>query len=143
MQSPSASYWLSTAYALLHSSSNSFHYQYSVPFASHGEDATGYFGPAKPNQPRAFALMFRRISGKGFVRRSDLSVEGQRFPAWKAGRDSRVLNLNTTGGVPYELETQYGVTVTQFHDPGVRAKVSTVDAIKLEGGNGVSYGRSR
>jgi hypothetical protein len=38
-----------------------YHYQYSVPFASHASDLAGYFGPATPNQGPDFALAFRRL----------------------------------------------------------------------------------
>lgn len=46
------------------------------------------------------------------------------------------MNLNTTGGVPYETVTQFGAVVTQFKDPGVSNKFNVADAWKWEGGRG-------
>lgn len=50
--------------------------------------------------------------------------------------DSRMISLNQTGGVPYEVATQFGVNVTQFKDPGLRNEFKMVDAYEWEGGRG-------
>ncbi|KAF2016639.1 alpha/beta-hydrolase, partial [Aaosphaeria arxii CBS 175.79] len=111
------SYWLNSAYA------NSYHYQYSVPFASHQDDIDAYFGPSQPNQSPSFSLAFRRIWGN-FITRSNPSIADEEaakdWPKWKDGEGARLLNLNTTGGVPYQAVTQFGASVTQFREPGLQ-----------------------
>ncbi len=54
------SYWMSSAYTS--ANRQGWHYQYSVPFASHATDTSAYFGPA-PNLSADFVLAFRRIWG--------------------------------------------------------------------------------
>lgn len=130
------SYWLSTAY----SAKTSFHYQYSIPFASHAEDVSAYFGPATPNQPPIFSSVFKKIFGNFIVNSSPAIPDDQataRWPAWVGGQESRMVNLNTTGGVPYQAVTQFGATVTQYMDPGVKNAFSTANAYTWEGGRGV------
>tara|TARA_R110002003_G_scaffold124_4_gene11229 strand:+ start:4879 stop:5718 length:840 start_codon:yes stop_codon:yes gene_type:complete len=97
------SYWLNNAYS--GSSLTSYHYQYSVPFASHGDDVSGYFGPATPNQSPSFFLAFRQIWGN-FIKTGNPSVPAdpvlKKFPTWQEGQSAMMVNLNTTGGTPYE-----------------------------------------
>ncbi|KAF2280548.1 alpha/beta-hydrolase [Westerdykella ornata] len=130
------SYWLNTAYTS--KTPSSFHYQYSIPFASHGDDVPGYFGPATPNQGRDFALAFRQIWGN-FITKSNPTLVGGpgdiRWPEWTPGEGAYMMNLNTTGGMPYEVETQFGV-VTQFKEPGLRKYIMPVNAWTWEGGRG-------
>ncbi|KAH7117916.1 Alpha/Beta hydrolase protein [Dendryphion nanum] len=127
------SYWLNNAYT------SSYHYQYSVPFASHGDDVPAYFGPSTPNQSASFSLAIRKIWGK-FIVQSNPSVSSEpavaNWPKWSAGDRSKLVNLNTTGGVPYQAVTQFGATVTQFREPGVENRFSVVDAWEWEGGRG-------
>jgi carboxylesterase type B len=98
------SYWLNSAYS--GSSRTSYHYQYSVPFASHTEDVAGYFGPATPNQSPSFALAFRQLWGN-FIKTGQPSVPADpilnKFPAWEGNHSAKMINLNTTGGTPYEV----------------------------------------
>lgn len=127
------SYWLNDAYS--DAGRSSYHYQYSVPFASHQDDVPALFGPAQPNQPPAFTSVFRQIWGE-FVK-FEASAVAQAAPAkWVAGTGAQMGNLNTTGGVPYQAVTQFGATVTQFQNPGVQNAFSLVNAYSWEGGRG-------
>lgn len=143
-------YWLASAYSSSPSSNSSssddghraWLYQYSVPFASHQADVPAYFGPCTPNQGADFVRAFARIWG-GFVVRGDPSSGGggdgeeviPSWPIWTEEEDGfRFLNLNQTGGVPYEAQTQWGTTVTQFTDPGLQNDFSVASATTWEGG---------
>ncbi|KAF2688723.1 alpha/beta-hydrolase [Lentithecium fluviatile CBS 122367] len=130
------SYWLNTAYTF---KTSTYHYQYSVPFASHTDDISAYFGPSTPNQSAAFSQAFRQIWGN-FIKNQSAAVEIDRvlkaWPKWDGGNDAKMANLNETGGVPYETVTQFGVTVTQFADPGLKNDFKVVDAYDWEGGRG-------
>ncbi|KAF2830465.1 alpha/beta-hydrolase [Ophiobolus disseminans] len=131
------SYWLNGAYS--GSSRSSYHYQYSVPFASHADDITGYFGPATPNQSASFALAFRQLWGN-FIKTGNPSVSTDpalsKFPAWGTGPGYKMVNLNTTGGTPYQATTQFGATVIQFREPGLQNDFDSADAYAWEGGRG-------
>jgi carboxylesterase type B len=130
------SYWLATAYT---SKKSTYHYQYSVPFASHTDDIPGYFGPSTPNQSVAFSQAFRQIWGN-FIKSENPQVPSdsvlKAWPKWDGGMDTKMVNLNETGGVPYETVTQFGATVTQFADPGLKNDFKIVDAYDWEGGRG-------
>ncbi|KAF9871239.1 carboxylesterase family protein [Colletotrichum karsti] len=137
------SYWLSTAFTS--PSTSAWHYQYSVPFAWHTSDIPAYFGPATPNQGADLTLAFRRIWGN-FVTRSDPSIDDEvvngalgggasEWPAWTE-TGPKQLNLNQTGGVAYEFVTQWGVSVTQFAEPGLVTEIEVVPADEWEGGRG-------
>ena len=131
------SYWLNSAFAS--QNRTSYHYQYSVPAALHGTDVTAYFGPAAPNQPPEFTSVFRQIWG-GFVEAAKpTSAQGLgnlTWPAWVDDGESRMLNLNTTGGVPFVSPQVIEVNVTEFMEPGVQNDLSVVDALSWEGGRG-------
>ncbi|XPS67857.1 hypothetical protein M3J09_000151 [Ascochyta lentis] len=131
------SYFLSDAFTS--ANRTAYHYQYSVPAALHGSDVSAYFGPATPNQPPLFTQVFRQIWG-GFVQRAaPASASGLRnltWPAWVQDGGSRMLDLNTTGGVPYESVQVTGGSVTQFREPGIQNDFRVVDALKWEGGRG-------
>jgi hypothetical protein len=58
------------------------------------------------------------------------------WPKWDGGMDTKMVNLNETGGVPYETVTQFGATVTQFADPWLKNDFKIVDAYDWEGGRG-------
>jgi len=135
-------YWLASAYAA------AWLYQYSVPFAFHGADVAAYFGPPTPNQSGDFVLAFRRIWGN-FIRYGNPSISaavaegagaapGVPNPAadWPPWRDDAPLfvNLNTTGGVPYDIVTPSGTTVTGFEGPGLGNAISLAEAEHWEGG---------
>ncbi|OHW94388.1 carboxylesterase family protein [Colletotrichum incanum] len=141
-------YWLSTAFTPNHAS---YHYQYSVPFASHTADITAYFGPATPNQGPDITLAIRKIWGN-FVVTGNPSIANEiangasstdpaapngasNWPAWDEGEPKQA-NLNQTGGTAYRFVTQWGVSVTQFKGPGVRNEIKVVDADTWEGGRG-------
>ena len=130
------SYWLSDAFTT--QNRTSYHYQYSVPAALHGSDVSAYFGPATPNQPPVFTTVFRQIWG-GFIEAakptSASGLGNLTWPAWVADGESRMLNLNTTGGVPYQ-SSQTGINFTQFQEPGIQNDFSVVNALTWEGGRG-------
>lgn len=129
------SYWLSTAYL----SRPSYHYQYSVPFAAHLEDVYAYFGPNQRQQSASFSQAFRRIWGN-FVRTGNPKVDSEpgleAWPIWSGGKGARMMNLNTTGGTPYEATTQFGAKVTQFSEPGLKNVFGVFNAWDWEGGRG-------
>ncbi|KAH6843213.1 Alpha/Beta hydrolase protein [Chaetomium sp. MPI-CAGE-AT-0009] len=145
-------YWLASAYASSSpSAASSWVYQYSVPFAWHGADVAGYFGPRAPNQSADFALAFRRIWGN-FVRAGNPSLSARDangassatdpdapphpatdWPAWSEA-EPVLLSLNTTGGVPYRMVAPWGVVVTAFADPGLRNAFTLASAALWEGG---------
>lgn len=130
------SYWLNSAYT---AKTNTYHYQYSVPFASHGNDVTGYFGPSAPNQSPSFSQAFRSIWGNFITSDSPLVSSDaviKTWPEWTGGSTTKMLNLNETGGVPYQATTNWGATVTQFMDPGLVNSFSVVNAYSWEGGRG-------
>jgi len=140
-------YWLSSAFT----AKDTWHYQYSVPFALHGSDISAYFGPATPNQSDDFVLAFRRIWGNfiigGNPRISNPLANGASSPnpnapngasTWPEWTDSspKMLNLNETGGTPYTAITLYGLPVTQYMQPGLRNALAVVPADTWEGGRG-------
>ncbi|KAF2003016.1 alpha/beta-hydrolase [Amniculicola lignicola CBS 123094] len=131
------SYWLSNAYSTR--SSSSYHYQYSVPFASHADDVTAYCGPSAPNQSPSFSLAFRQIWGN-FITQSSPRISSDAavntWPQWERGTGQKMLNLNETGGVPYQKATQFGAPVTQFQDPGLTNDFAVVNAWNWEGRRG-------
>jgi len=57
------------------------------------------------------------------------------WPAWSTS-NPRLLNLNQTGGVPYDFTTQWGTTVSQFKGPGQANAIKANDADSWEGGRG-------
>jgi carboxylesterase type B len=130
------SYWLNTAYT---SKNGTYHYQYSVPFASHGDDMPAYFGPRTPNQSAAFSQAFGQIWGN-FIKSGNPAVASdsvlRNWPKWDSGIDTKMVNLNETGGVPFQAVTNFGATVTQYADPGLKNDFSVVDAYDWEGGRG-------
>ncbi|KAK0712111.1 Alpha/Beta hydrolase protein [Lasiosphaeris hirsuta] len=145
------SYWMAAAYSR-GGPNAAYHYQYSVPFAFHGADVAAYIGPAGANLGSDFALAFRRAWGN-FITTGNPSISNavangasaanvsaanaaSAWPAWSEAQPSLV-NLNQTGGTPYQLVTQWGVSVTQFAQPGLRNAISVVaNANAWEGGRG-------
>ena len=131
------SYWLNDAFTS--GNRTSYHYQYSVPVALHGNDVSAYFGPATPSQPPQFTSVFRQIWG-GFIEAAKPTgaqgLENLIWPAWVNDDESRMLNLNTTGGVPFQTTQSSGVNVTQYMEPGTQNDFSVVNALTWEGGRG-------
>ncbi|KAJ4369665.1 hypothetical protein N0V83_005427 [Neocucurbitaria cava] len=125
------SYWINDAYTS--STRSSYHYQYSIPFASHQDDVPALFGPAQPNQPAAFTSVFRRIWGE-FIKYDASTVAQAAMTKWTSGTGAQMGNLNTTGGTPYQTVTQFGATVTQFSNS--QPAFSLVNAYTWEGGRG-------
>jgi carboxylesterase type B len=127
------SYWLNDAFTT--HDRTSYHYQYSVPVATHGSDLTAYFGPATLNQPPAFTSVFRHVWGNMTVAADPEKAVGF-WPAWIEGETSQLLNLNTTGGVLYTTTTLAGAKVTQYREPGVRNDIKVENAWTWESGRG-------
>ncbi|ORY07129.1 Alpha/Beta hydrolase protein [Clohesyomyces aquaticus] len=129
------SYWLNNAYT----SKGSYHYQYSVPFGGHTDDIPAYFGPSSPNQSPEFTLAFRQIFGN-FVTKSNPSISSEaaakNWPQWTGGTNAEMINLNETGGTPYQVVTTFGATVTQFKNPGLQNAILVANAYSWEGGRG-------
>ncbi|RYN56074.1 hypothetical protein AA0117_g13280 [Alternaria alternata] len=128
------SYWLSSAFS--NHDRTARHYQYSVPGALHTADISAYFGPATLSQPPQFTSVFRKIWG-GFVNAAEpQGLGGLGWPVWTDSQTRRMLNLNTTGGVPFESMQLVGGNITEFMEPGVQNDLSIVDAFEWEGGRG-------
>lgn len=142
-------YWMASAYS--GGSKAAYQYQYSVPFAFHGADVAAYFGPAGPNLGADFALAFRQIWGN-FVKTGNPSISNAvangasssapgatnpaaAWPAWNPS-SPQLMNLNQTGGTPYAFTNQWGTTVTQFQQPGLKNALSVASATTWEGGRG-------
>jgi carboxylesterase type B len=140
-------YWLAEGYT--RASSSAWLYQYSVPFAFHGSDVGAYFGPNMPNHSADLVLAFRRIWGN-FVRTGNPSITASvanggasanphaphpatSWPAWNDAAP-QLMNLNTTGGVPYDSQLLWGPVVTQFADPGLVNAISLAPVAQWEGG---------
>ncbi|RYN15847.1 hypothetical protein AA0115_g12744 [Alternaria tenuissima] len=131
------SYWLSDAFTK--NNRTAFHYQYSVPGALHGSGVTAYFGPATPSQPRSFNTVFRQIWSHFVTAANPATAKGLMnltWPAWAKDGHSKMLNLNTTGGVPYSASQLTGTNLTEFTNPGLQNDFSVVDALKWEGNRG-------
>ncbi|WPJ66373.1 hypothetical protein SMAC4_14039 [Sordaria macrospora] len=142
-------YWFASAFTGS-STKKAYVYQYSVPFATHGTDMAGYFGPQTENQSNHFVLAFRRIWGN-FVMTGNPSIASQlangqstgnasvhpiaTWPAWGESAP-KLVNLNETGGVQYQEPTQFGYNVTQSKGPGLKNAIAVVDANTWEGGRG-------
>ena len=131
-------YWLATAYTG-GAGKSSYSYQYSVPFAYHGSDVAAYFGPATPNQGPVFTQAFRKIWGNFITTGNPKPPSGpgipSTWPAWTDGASPTLLNLNTTGGVPYRSQV-IAWTVTQYMDPGLKNNFTLANARTWEGGRG-------
>jgi hypothetical protein len=145
------SYWLASAFTS--TGKTAYHYQYSVPLASHQADIAAYFGPATPNQAADFTLAFRRIWGN-FITENNPSISNEiargvsidsgiapvspasNWPAWRDDTSAQQMNLNETGGTPYQFTTAWGATVTQFMQPGLKNAISVANAYTWEGGRG-------
>ncbi|CAN9380344.1 unnamed protein product [Alternaria alternata] len=131
------SYWLSNAFTI--NKRTAFHYQYSVPSALHGSDVTAYFGPATLSQPRSFTTVFRQIWGHFVTVANPATAESLTnftWPAWAKDGHSKMLNLNTTGGVPYFASQLTGTAITEYTVPGLQNDISVVDALEWEGNRG-------
>ncbi|KAI0475603.1 alpha/beta-hydrolase [Xylariaceae sp. FL0804] len=145
------SYWLAAAFT--DDDKKAYHYQYSVPFAEHQADITAYFGPRTPNQSPAFVHAFRRIWGNlittgdpsitdaeaygyGYVKTEEKAPNAASdFPVWDEA-EPWAINLNETGGVPYQTYSQWGTPVTQYAEPGLRNAISSFNAYTWEAGRG-------
>ncbi|KAK3349475.1 inactive carboxylesterase 4 [Lasiosphaeria hispida] len=143
------SYWFASAFT--GNGRAAYHYQYSVPFAVHGADIAGYYGPATENQGPDFVNAFRKIYGN-FVKTGDPSLSNldangrssptpsalnpaSNWPPW-ANTNPILINLNETGGTPYTIISSLGIPVTQFRGPSLRNNFTMANAYAWEGGRG-------
>jgi carboxylesterase type B len=143
------SYWMADAYST--GGKSAWHYQYSVPFAFHGTDVAAYFGPKTQNQGSDVVTAVRKIWGN-FVTAGNPSISNavangagsanpsapngaSNWPKWTLN-NPQMLNINQTGGVPYQAPTFWGTNVTQFMEPGLSNALSVVNADTWEGGRG-------
>lgn len=142
-------YWMAEAYS--GDKTSSWLYQFSVPFAFHGADIAAYFGPQTPNLSDDFVLAFRRMWGN-FVKTGNPSVgdavangagsadpgaphPASDWPVWST-QTPNLMNLNITGGVPYDAPTLWGTVVTQFAEPGLKNAITLASSDTWEGGRG-------
>ncbi|GAB1319872.1 Carboxylic ester hydrolase [Madurella fahalii] len=142
-------YWMAEAYS--GKGTSSWLYQFSVPFAFHGADIAAYFGPQTPNLSDDFVLAFRRMWGN-FVMTGNPSISNviangagsadpeaphpaSNWPVWSK-QTPNLMNLNITGGVPYDFATQWGTVVTQFTEPGLKNAITLASSDTWEGGRG-------
>ena len=134
--------------------------QYSVPSALHGDDQVAYFGPPLPNQEVGLKEELQRALGRFIVQgdpnnkingNGDDEGEGagaggaagagaESIPSWPPWDPAHPMqmNMNTTGGVPYQYESPLvpGVSLTQSRGPGLKNSFEVVDADTWEGGRG-------
>lgn len=61
--------------------------------------------------------------------------EASSWPVWEPDSPQQV-NLNQTGGEPYEFTNMWGTVVTQFREPGLLNAIGVVPADTWEGGRG-------
>ena len=142
-------YWMADAYT--GGSKAAYTYQWSVPFASHGTDVGAYFGPKPENIGDDIALAFKRVWGN-FITTGNPSISNadangasaanptapngaSAWPVWSEA-SPKLVNLNQTGGVPYDFTTQWFATVTQLRGPGQKNAISVARADTWEGGRG-------
>ncbi|TLD28250.1 hypothetical protein PspLS_03883 [Pyricularia sp. CBS 133598] len=142
-------YWLADAFSS-GPGRESYRYQFSPPYATHGRDNAAVYGPDHPSQGPDFRLAFRRIFGN-FILKGNPSIANDVangasssspdapnnaaiWPQWNVG-NQHMLNLNQTGGAPYPAEVD-GATVTEFTGPTLRNAFNLVDAYSWEGGRG-------
>ncbi|TKA77913.1 hypothetical protein B0A49_04304 [Cryomyces minteri] len=139
------SYWMVEAYT--DKGRSSYKYQYSVPVSTHGQDVTGYFGPATPNQGPDFELAFMTIWGN-FITKNNPSISTAIANGASSNNTSATnaatnwppfsifapyqINLNETGGVPFSVPSTGGRNVTEFMNPGLRNDFSLVNAYTWE-----------
>ncbi|KAH8892416.1 alpha/beta-hydrolase [Thozetella sp. PMI_491] len=151
-------YWLDSAFT--GRGKTAYHYQYSVPFAYHGSDLAGYFGPPTTNQGPDFVRAFQQVWGN-FVTKGNPSIPATvamgsakdyidenavgvapdgasvtAWPAWSVDPNRQLqIVLNQTGGVPYTA-APIGVPLIQYMDPGLRNNITVANAYTWEGGRG-------
>ena len=106
---------------------------------------------APPNLSDDFVLAFRRMWGN-LIRTGNPSISNtlangagsanpgaphpaSSWPAWTAQSPS-MMNLNITGGVPYETTTGWGTNVTQFAEPGLQNAITLASSDTWEAGRG-------
>jgi len=143
------SYWAVEAFP------EGWKYQFSALPSYHGYDLQALW--SKTRTPgKSFKHTFRKIWGnfiinnspvisvqdaKGGVANSTVfPVEGYgsgniQWPKWNV-EEPVLLNLNSTGGRPYRVQTTVDLYYNTYSDPGVSNQISLADAATWEGGRG-------
>ena len=160
------SYWLAEAFTA--NGRTAWKYQYSVIAAQHAADQPAYLPPSLPNQGPDLIKAFMTIYGN-FITKNNPSIPANvaagansnssapanistedplpnqpnaaaNWPPYTLAAPYQ-LNLNQSGGVPFDTAPYPGVTalsnVTEFSDPGLRNDFSLVNAYTWEGGRGM------
>lgn len=153
------SYWLVEAFT--GEGREAFHYQYSVLPSLHGNDVSGYFGAATPEQAPEFVDAFMHIWGN-FIINGNPSLTVDELPSninasnpitsWPAWSEEAPLQINCKSCdhnicpvllVDCEADERAKVNETggvledgMFVEPGLLSNFSLVDAYTWEGGRG-------
>jgi len=145
------SYWFAEAYTT--PPRTAYKYQYSVPIALHGSDVAAYFGPPTSNQSPDFVSAIQQIWGN-FITHDNPSISSNIANGVSTSNDSTSpvsdwppynfynggpyqINLNETGGMPYNYTLTYtGVNTTAYGGQGQRNSFELVNAYTWEGGRG-------
>lgn len=143
------SYWMAEAYSGK-SGFSSYKYQYSVPVATHGQDVSGYFGPAALGQGPDFEYAFMNIWGN-FITNNNPSISNEianggssnsttsnaasMWPTFNINAPYQ-LNLNETGGAPVVVSLSATINATELVGPTLRNDFRLVNAYTWEGGRG-------
>ncbi|RDI77868.1 hypothetical protein Vi05172_g12079 [Venturia inaequalis] len=143
------SYWMAEAYSGK-TGFSSYKYQFSVPISIHGQDVSGYFGPAAPEQGPDFEYAFMKIWGN-FITTNNPSISDKIanggssnstannpaifWPSFNVTMPYQ-LNLNQSGGVPLSVSLNSVVNATELVGPTLRNDFRLVNAYTWEGGRG-------
>jgi carboxylesterase type B len=143
------SYWAAGAFG------EGWKYQFSAPPSYHGYDLQALWS-GTPTPGKSFKHAFRKIWGNFITKNSPvISVEDAKggvanstvlpaaeyggsnipWPTWNE-KKPMLLNLNTTGGVPFFVQATEDLYYYTYSDPGVSNQISLADAYAWEGGRG-------
>ncbi|TID12894.1 carboxylesterase 2 [Venturia nashicola] len=143
------SYWMAEAYSGQNGFS-SYKYQYSVPLALHGQDVSGYFGPATAVQGPDFEYAFMNIWGNfitidnpsisnkianGAASNSTASNAASSWPTFNVNAPYQ-LNLNQSGGALLSIPMTAAANATELVGSTLRNDFRLVNAYTWEGGRG-------
>ncbi|KAL2401470.1 Chlorogenic acid esterase [Exophiala dermatitidis] len=142
-------YWMAEAYS--DHGRNSYKYQYSVPIALHGSDATAFFGPPSPNQSPEFVDAVMQIWGNfitgdnpsipssvanGPSSNSTVTNPASDWPPYRIYSPYQ-MDLNITGGTPFAFNLSYiAANLTEYGEPGLVNNITLVNAYTWEAGRG-------
>ena len=141
------SYWVASAFP------QAWKYQFSVPPAYHGYDLNALWSTGASTPSRDFIHAFQKIWGSFVASDNPVisiadamgSKDNATVPIGDGGLidwpqwddvNPQLLNLNTTGGTPYQLNPAPVLKYYIYMEPGVTNAFKTVDAKEWEGGRG-------